>query len=182
LGHEYGHYKNLDLLIIMLASLIPMIIYSIGRLLLAIAFDFDSYAAARGRDEEEEEKGKALFRFIILFLGLALVVVGYLAELGTYAISRSREKLADNFGALITGKPLKLAGALDRIANSREVHAKTRMFSWEGNALMPLLYIHVPWETASAVPAEWLSTHPPIKKRIAYLQGLALIMSPTDEI
>lgn len=181
LSHEYAHYKNLDLMVTMIASLVPMIIYSIGHLLLTIAFDFDSYAASRRRDEEEEERNEAIVRFVLLFIGLVLVFVGYIAELGTYAISRSREKLADNFGALISGNPLALADALDRIANSRSPPTNSRMFSWEGNALMPLLYIHVPWETHSAAPTEWLATHPPIQKRIAYLRALALTMSPVTE-
>ncbi|MFX0063918.1 MAG: M48 family metallopeptidase [Candidatus Hermodarchaeota archaeon] len=176
LHHEYGHYKNLDLLVTMLSSLVPMITYSIGRLLLSIALNYEEYQ--RQRRDDDDEKSEAWGRFILMVIGLIIVVISWIAELGTYAISRSREKLADNFSALLSGRPLALAEALERISNSRDVRAKVRAFNWEGRSLLPLLYIHVPWETHSAVPAEWLATHPPIKRRIAYLRGLALTKSP----
>ena len=179
LHHEYGHYKNLDLLVTMLSSLVPMIAYSIGRLLLSIAVNYEEYQ--RQHRDDDDEKSEAWGRFILMIIGLIIVVISYIAELGTYAISRSREKLADNFSALLSGRPLALSEALERISNSRDTRARIRAFNWEGRSLLPLLYIHVPWETHSAIPAEWLATHPPIKRRIAYLRGLALTMSPLTQ-
>jgi heat shock protein HtpX len=100
---------------------------------------------------------------------LAMVILAPLAAmLVQMAISRAREYQADRGGAEISGSPLSLASALERISRAAE---------------------HVPNETAEANPAtahlfiinpltgqgmdNLFSTHPSTENRIAALQAIA---------
>ncbi len=82
------------------------------------------------------------------------------------ALSRSREYLADEYSAQVTGRPLELANALERISGINEVQpmrdaqpATAHMMivnPLRGGGLMSLF-----------------STHPPIQARIERLRAMA---------
>ena len=80
------------------------------------------------------------------------------------AISRSREYMADDGGARISGKPYGLAGALEKLSRASQAlpmnaePATAHMFivnPLTGRSLMNLF-----------------STHPPIEERIARLRSM----------
>ncbi len=81
------------------------------------------------------------------------------------AISRSREYLADETGAAISGRPLDLASALGRL------DAASRAVPLHGNPVAENLFIVNPFSGAGV--AHLFSTHPPIPDRIARLRELA---------
>ena len=97
----------------------------------------------------------------------------FLAPLGAMvvqmAISRTREYAADKGGAEISGKPLALASALQKIASQSRNIQNTRA---EANPAMAHMYIINP---LSGLGLDKLfSTHPATERRIAALQAMAV--------
>ena len=81
------------------------------------------------------------------------------------AISRSREYLADETGAKISGKPWALASALAKIEHTVRIRPLR-----EGNPATAHMFIINPF--AGGI-ASLFSTHPPTEKRIERLRRIA---------
>ena len=106
LGHELGHIKHRDTLTMTITATIAG---AIG-MLANFAFFFGIFGA---RDERDNPLG-----FVgTLLVGLLAPIAASLVQL---AISRSREYEADRAGAEVSGHPLWLASALEKI----EAHAR----------------------------------------------------------
>ena len=97
IGHELGHVKHRDILIGSLAAVLAQAIMFLSRM----AFWFSP------RDEEGRSNPLA---------GIAIMILGPIAAiLLQMAVSRSREYLADDYSAHLTGRPDMLASALERL-------------------------------------------------------------------
>jgi heat shock protein HtpX len=97
LGHELGHVKHRDILIGSLAAVLAQAIMFLSR--------FAGFFGAR--DEEGRSNPVA---------GIAIMILGPLAAfLLQMAVSRSREYMADEYSAHLTGRPDMLASALERL-------------------------------------------------------------------
>jgi heat shock protein HtpX len=97
-----------------------------------------------------------------------MILAPLAASLVQMAISRSREYEADRAGAEISGNPLGLASALQRL------HAGTQAIpnaTAEANPATAHLYIDNP--LSSGGMRSLFSTHPPMEERIARLQAMA---------
>lgn len=94
------------------------------------------------------------------------IIAPIAATLIQMAISRSREYLADESGARISGKPEALAGALAKL--SRGVQAKPL----DANPSTAHLFIVNP--LSGNMVMNLFSTHPPIEKRIERLMKMKL--------
>ncbi len=94
------------------------------------------------------------------------IVAPIAATLIQMAISRSREYLADESGARMSGKPQALAGALAKLA--RGVQAKPM----DANPSTAHLFIVNPFSGSTVM--NLFSTHPPIEKRIERLMKMKL--------
>ena len=101
--------------------------------------------------------------------GLALMILGPLAAgLVQMAISRTREYEADRGGAEISGQPLSLASALEKIAGA--AHRIPNMTA-ERNPASAHLFIINP---LSGLRVDKLfSTHPATEDRVARLEALS---------
>src|SRR5262249_61539283 len=84
------------------------------------------------------------------------------------AISRSREFEADRAGAEISGNPLWLASALQRLHEGTQAIPNATA---EANPATAHLYIDNPLSGGGM--ASLFSTHPPMGERIARLQAMA---------
>jgi heat shock protein HtpX len=82
------------------------------------------------------------------------------------AISRSREYMADESGAQLTGKPLALASALRKIEEW-----KTKIPLTNGSPATAHLFIINPFSAQGL--AHLFSTHPPTEERIKRLEEMA---------
>jgi heat shock protein HtpX len=101
--------------------------------------------------------------------GLLMIIVAPLAAgLVQLAISRTREYEADRDGAEISGDPLALASALNKI--SRVAH-RTVNVAAERNPAMAHLYIFNPLNGTRM--DNLFATHPAVENRIAELEKLA---------
>jgi heat shock protein HtpX len=102
-------------------------------------------------------------------IGLAsLILAPIAAMLIRTAISRTREFQADHTGAEITGSPLQLASALEKIA------AGTERIPMAVNPATSQLFIENPLKAVRGQGLmSLLSTHPPVEDRIRRLTEMA---------
>jgi heat shock protein HtpX len=99
-------------------------------------------------------------------------------------VSRTREYEADRVGAHISGKPLALASALEKIAEMgkrRALHRSRR------HPALAHLFIHNPFTGTPKGMDSWFSTHPALENRVAQLREIARQMgripgAPTPEV
>jgi heat shock protein HtpX len=110
------------------------------------------------RDGEEGSGGGGLLFLLLAPVGATLVQLG---------ISRQREYLADAAGARISGDPLALASALEKLhRDAAEVPA-------QAEPATASLHIVNPFAGLGGLMALF-STHPPAEERIRRLRALAL--------
>jgi heat shock protein HtpX len=105
IGHELGHIKHKDYIIMTIISALPLIAYIIAR---------STWTAARfsgsSRKGEESEMRAALFA-----IGIISYIVYIVSLLCAMRLSRLREHYADAYSAYITGSPRSLESALAKI-------------------------------------------------------------------
>ena len=152
LGHELAHVQNRDILIGSVAAMIGAAIAVIARM----SFWFG------GGDNRNNPLG-AIGAII------SLILAPLLAMLIQFAISRTREFQADRSGAEITGQPLQLASALEKIS------AGTARIPMRVNEATSQLFIDNPLKALRGRGmSRMFSTHPPVEERIKRLQDMAM--------
>lgn len=151
LAHEVAHVKNRDILVASVAAGIATAISSVANLLAFTGLFGGS------QDEEGSPAGGLLF-MLVAPIGATLVQLG---------ISRSREYLADETGARLTGDPMALARALE------ELHRSAEEVPSAAAPATASLYIVNPFGGALAGLGRLFSTHPPAEERIRRLEALA---------
>lgn len=152
LAHELGHIKNRDILVSTIAAVCASAIGHIANVL-----SFSSMFGSRDESEEGASPLSALLVALIAPLAATLIQLG---------VSRSREYLADEEGARISGDPEALASALARLE-----HGAT-LASAELEPATASLFIVNPFAHASGL-AHLFSTHPPMDERIRRLRRMA---------
>jgi heat shock protein HtpX len=151
-AHELAHIKNRDTLIMTVAGTIAGAI--------SMLTNFAQLFFATNSDDEEDSSPNPLF------LILGIIVAPIAAMLIQMAISRSREYLADETSAQMTGNPLALASALQKI----EVWSHELAFQ-HGSPATAHLFIINPFVGGSL--SRLFSTHPATATRIEKLTALA---------
>ncbi len=149
MSHELAHVKHHDTLISTIAATLVGTISYIAQIA--------GWAAMFGRSNDREGGG---------FGGLFLIILSpIIAMLLQMAISRSREFAADAGGAKISGNPLALASALQKISRGNQVQHMRNV-----NPSTAHMFIISPLFGGMG---KLFSTHPPVEKRIAKLQEIA---------
>ena len=175
LGHEIGHLKHKDIIVMMMISLIPAIIYYVGYSLYMSGW-FGGYS------EREEGGGAGL----ILIIGILLIVVSYIFNLFVFYMSRLREYYADSHSAMVAEngarnlqrglvKIMMATGRLRKYLRGRS-YGQLKMFfiadpdlglrRFRGN--IEELVEEIKREKPSVL-AELFSTHPHPAKRLRFL-------------
>lgn len=103
-GHEIGHIKNFDCVILTFVSSIPLLFYTFSMTFIHEA----SASSGRGL-------ASMVFALVFYLAGMALHLVYFLTYLATLNLSRSREFLADAYSSKLTGSPADLKSALAHI-------------------------------------------------------------------
>jgi heat shock protein HtpX len=155
LAHEISHLKNRDILISSVAATIAGIISYIAMMARWAAI----FGGIGGRDDHGNGG-------IVELLVLA-IIAPIMAMIIQFAISRSREFLADETGAKLVRDPFSLASALEKIERNVSQHPFQRMGSTEATAH---LFIESPLKKSSIL--ELFSTHPSTKKRVERLRAM----------
>jgi heat shock protein HtpX len=148
MAHELGHVRNRDTLIMTMTATIAGAISMLA--------NFGYFFAGRGDHRANP-----------LAMILAVLVAPFAAMLVQLAISRVREYGADRAGATISGKPLALASALEKLERGA---ARIPNPAVEANPAMAQLYI-VPSFGGSM--DNLFSTHPATANRVAALREIA---------
>jgi heat shock protein HtpX len=148
MAHEFAHIKNRDVLVATVAAIIAGAISAVT--------DFLMYSAIFGGSDNNNRNP---------FVSILLIITAPIAAvILQFAISRSREYLADETAAKYTNAPKSLANALvkiEAIAQRSPMHV---------NPAMASLYIQNPFALKGI--AELFSTHPPTHKRVDRLLKL----------
>lgn len=154
LAHELSHIKHRDILVQTVAATLAGAITMVA--------NWARFAAFFGGGSNDDEEGGGNIVTVILFS----IIAAFAAMLIQLAISRSREYMADEGGARLSGNPLFLADAL------RKLHAGTARVPMHGaNPSTAPMFIVNPL-TGSGV-LSLFSTHPPIEERIRRLEAMA---------
>ena len=159
LAHELSHVKHRDTLISTMVSSIAGAITMLANVAQwAAMFGF-------GRNDDDENSGGIVgYLFMIILAPVAAALI-------QFAISRSREYMADESAGRLTGQPLALASALKKI----EYYAQNRVMP-EATPATSNLFIINPFAGSGAALSRLFSTHPPTESRIQKLQELAQTM------
>jgi heat shock protein HtpX len=148
MAHELAHVKHRDILITSVAATIGGAISYLGYMLMW---------GGGGRDREGGGNPLA---------ALAVMILGPLAAgLIQAAISRSREFNADTVGGEITGDPMALATALEKI------HAASHAMPMDVNPAYNSMFIAEPLNAMGESIGNLFQTHPPLEKRLLNLIG-----------
>ena len=148
LGHELSHVRSRDVLILTLASLFSTVAWYLVR--------FGLFGGLQARN-----RNTAGTSAIVLLVAITTWVVSFLI---IRAISRYREFSADRDGAIMTGKPDKLASALLKISGKIKVIPPKEL---ENVQKLNAFFI-IPALSGSSI-ANLFSTHPPVEKRVQRL-------------
>jgi heat shock protein HtpX len=160
MAHELAHVKNYDTLTMAVAA-------SIGGAVSMLA-QYLQFSALFGGNRENNS-GMGLIGSLV-----AIIVAPMAAMLVQMAISRSREYQADRLGAIISGQPLSLASALQKIEHYAHDIRNEPAEAAPGTAH---LFIINPL-TGEGMDSLF-STHPNTANRIAELERLAQEMGAT---
>lgn len=151
IGHELTHVRNRDVLVLTLASVFSTVAWYLAQ------FSFFGGYQSRNRDS-----GYATV--IVILVAIVTWVVSFLI---IRAISRYREYSADRGGAIMTGRPDKLADALMKISGKmNKIPANELQKVQKMNA-----FFIIPALSGSSI-ANLFSTHPPVEKRVQKLKEM----------
>ena len=151
LAHEMAHIKDRDILVMTIAATLA------GAISFAARFAFyGSLFGGGGR----RDNGAVI---LMLVVAITAPIAALLVQL---AISRSREYKADQEGAMIIGRPLFLARALEKL----EVENRRKPMK-VGNPASSSLWIVNPISGSGFVRI--FMTHPPVKDRVDRLRKMA---------
>jgi heat shock protein HtpX len=155
LSHELAHVKHRDILTGTIAATLVGTITFIAQMA-GWAMMFTG-RAGNSRDDD----GLA---------GLFLIILAPIAAtLLQLAVSRSREFAADEGGAKISGQPLALASALQKISGANQIKPVNNV----GPATAHMFIVN-PLRGGGVM--KLFSTHPPVEERIKRLQEIAQTM------
>lgn len=178
LGHELGHLKHRDVAWILALSIVPLALYFIGRSLL--------YAGLFTRGSREENNAALYY----LAVGALLIALGFATRLIIAHFNRLREYYADAFSTINYGRGRELQRALAKIhlVLSRRGARKALPSLDIARALYivaPLIEVSGGLFYGSVDPVveslkreetspleEVLSTHPPVPKRLRFIDHL----------
>jgi heat shock protein HtpX len=167
IGHEIGHHMHKDNFVMLLFGLIPSIIYYLG------------YALLTSRDEEQN--------LMNIGIGIFAIAFSFILQILILAFSRLREYFADYEGARATNKEAMQSSLVkiyeyykknEPIIESEENIGRTLfIYALVESIANPLVgrqtIEKIKKEKVSPIE-EFLSSHPPIPKRLKFLDNAKL--------
>ncbi|ADI32227.1 M48 family metalloprotease [Staphylothermus hellenicus] len=189
IGHELGHHKHRDNFIMLFMGIIPSIIYYLGLLFMRTGL-----AGGYGREREE---GNPL---LLLLIGIGAILLSLIIQVFILAFSRLREYYADAHGAYVAGnkemqralaklhmyysynkemrehidssklRTLFIYALTEAVANPFYPYNYRRSISYGDVDKLIEKIKNLPVDPAREI----LSSHPPIPKRLRFLDNILL--------
>lgn len=159
LGHELTHIRNRDTELMVIAIIFAGIFAFVADLMIrGWRFPYGVWPRGGGDRRRRNDGGAAL----AILIAIAIVLISWgLSTLIRFALSRSREYLADAGSVELTKNPDAMIRALRKIEQNARFDVPSRMEAF---------FIENPLRESSA---SLLSTHPSIEDRVAALQRFA---------
>jgi heat shock protein HtpX len=158
MAHELAHVKNRDTLIMTITATLAGAISMLA-----------NFAFFMGGRNDRNPLGPLGAILIMIVAPLAAMLV-------QMAISRAREYEADREGAMISGRPLWLASALQRISSGVK---RIDNVDAERNPATAHLFIINPLHGGGL--GSWFTTHPSTEQRVARLKAMAVEMGQAPQ-
>jgi heat shock protein HtpX len=161
LGHELSHVKHRDILVSTIAAT------------LAGAISYLAYMAQWGMifgggSRDREGGGGSIFSLLFM-----MIVAPMAAMLIQMAVSRSREYMADEGGAKVSGDPLALASALRKLHMGAQ-NIPLQVSDATANSTAHMFIVN---PLTGGGLASLFSTHPAMEERVARLEAMSKDMS-----
>ena len=159
-GHELGHVKNKDVMVMTWASLIIVVAGFLMQMLFWMSL-FGGF----GGNRRDNNGGQLMIIMMIVYV--SVIVIYFVSQLLVRALSRYRELAADRVGAELTGSPKHLASALRKISGQIAMIPEKDLRQIEhANAffIIPALQ--------GKTMAAMMSSHPPTELRIERLMNM----------
>jgi heat shock protein HtpX len=161
LGHELTHIRNGDVRLLIIAVVIAGAVSFFAELVFRLLFQ-GGFRWGGGRSSSDGDRKSSGGAAIVVVIALALIVVAWLLSIVIrFALSRSRELLADAGSVELTKNPDAMISALRKIEGRGELQGAT-------SAVMEMC-VDNPREGF----ADLFATHPSIDSRIAALVKFA---------
>ncbi len=109
IGHELGHVKHKDYIMITILSALPLLAYMVAN----VAFMSAYYSGGQGSSSKNNNAGT-----LIIIAGVLSLFVYFIFTIIVMSVSRTREFLADRFSATTTKNPKSLQSALVKISTN----------------------------------------------------------------
>lgn len=154
IAHELMHIRNRDVRLLVIS------IIFVGIFTFLVQISFRSFLYGGGR-RNNKDSGK--FMLVILVVS---IVAYLLTMLFRFSLSRSREYMADSGAATMTRKPWALASALRKISGRHQIK------DVKSEEIKQLFIENTPNKKNANIFSSLgglFATHPPIEKRIAFL-------------
>lgn len=159
LAHELTHIRNGDVKLLVVAVVMAGIISFVGELTFRILFNSRSSSSGSrwGSSSSSNRKGGG-GALVAILIALAIVALAWVLSIVIrFALSRSREYLADAGAVELTKNPDAMIMALRKIENRGELRTAT-------SAVMEMCF-----DNPHSGFADLFSTHPAIDKRVEAL-------------
>jgi heat shock protein HtpX len=156
IAHELIHIRNKDVRLLV----VSIIFVGIFAFVVQIAFRSFLYSGmTRGRNNRDSGK-------LMIVILLISAIAYFISLLFKFALSRRREYMADSGAAEMTRKPRALASALRKISPNHHVETKSE-------EVQQMFIENTPKDTSAKFFGNMgglFTTHPPIDKRIKFLE------------
>jgi heat shock protein HtpX len=106
IGHELGHIKHKDYIVMTVLSALPLLAYLIAR---------GTWESARWASPSSKKKEEGDIRAAFFAIAIISYIVYIISLLCVMRLSRLREHYADAYSAYVTGSPRNLQSALTKI-------------------------------------------------------------------
>ena len=159
IAHELMHIRNKDVRLL----IVSIIFVGILGFLVNMLFRSLIYGGGRRRSKDSKIDGRVMI--VTLLIAAAVYLLSILFKL---ALSRKREYMADAGAADMTRNPGALASALRKISGNSDLEARS-------DEVKQMYIENGPKENEAGLFSAiggLFSTHPPIKKRIDFLEGM----------
>jgi len=163
LAHELGHVANNDILL-------STIVATGASAIMYLAHMLQWVGLLGGSSSRTGDSRGGLNPLVLIFTVIAAPIVATLIQT---AISRAREFMADEKGALVAEDPEALASALEKISDPKRI----RQFQREETLaeMQPAFgHLYIVNHFSGQTMMSWFSTHPPVQERVRRLRALSV--------